>query len=766
MALGREGEAVEQRPLSGSHSNVLAFALGFCSLTAQVVMLRELSAVFFGNEIAYAVILAAWLFWIAVGSYAGSLCPPHLSLPGLVIAQVAAWALLPATVLAGRFLKVMLNVPSGAVIGIVPMAIASFAVLAPVPFVFGAIFSLLVRSAALQSRTEERAAARIYFWESLGAASGGFFFHFVLVHVLAPLTVAGLAGWLGLAAACGVLMAWWAPKRFLFVLFLLGAFVPILCLDAVETWSRRAQWPGMQLVASVESPYGHLSLIRREDTFSVYENGTLAFTTGDDLTAETSVHYAMLSHASPRKVLLAGNGLNGSLREILRHPVEHVDYVELDPKMIGLGRAYFPDEAVRPLADPRVNAVAADARRFIKQKGRGRITQGYDVVIVNLGDPVSAMTNRYYTVEFFREVQRLMYPGSLLSLRLTSSENYLGPSQREYLRSIHSTLKQVFPQVQSIPGDTHIFLAGNSKTLFADPATLSGREAERRLGLKFVNGHYLPFVMSPDRMSRVQKDLSVEGRINSDLCPVAYYYNMVLWSLQNDPWAAKVASALRGIPATAFLIFPLLVFLLGLRPPRRGSLSDLRLPVGVAGFSLIVSQVLLLIAFQAIYGYAYERIGAMMGAFMLGLAAGSALVLQSSVWPPGRVGRMYIFCQTGLGIFLLSLPVFLGVFQKEAGGEEILAAVFLVLPALAGLAGGIIYPLAVRLHAGGNDDSAGPLYAADTWGASAGALVTGALLVPLYGIPAVSFLAAALNFAVCVPLLTGLRQPASVSPGR
>ena len=50
-------------------SQRLALCLGATSIIGQILLMRELITVFYGNETAYAIILASWLFWVAVGSF-------------------------------------------------------------------------------------------------------------------------------------------------------------------------------------------------------------------------------------------------------------------------------------------------------------------------------------------------------------------------------------------------------------------------------------------------------------------------------------------------------------------------------------------------------------------------------------------------------------------------------------------------------------------------------------------------------------------------
>jgi spermidine synthase len=45
-----------------------AFILGLTSMIGQVIIIRELVVVFYGNELSLGIILACWLFWTGFGS--------------------------------------------------------------------------------------------------------------------------------------------------------------------------------------------------------------------------------------------------------------------------------------------------------------------------------------------------------------------------------------------------------------------------------------------------------------------------------------------------------------------------------------------------------------------------------------------------------------------------------------------------------------------------------------------------------------------------
>jgi spermidine synthase len=43
--------------------------VGFTSIIAQIVLMRELVATFYGNELLFGLVLMAWLAWVAVGAW-------------------------------------------------------------------------------------------------------------------------------------------------------------------------------------------------------------------------------------------------------------------------------------------------------------------------------------------------------------------------------------------------------------------------------------------------------------------------------------------------------------------------------------------------------------------------------------------------------------------------------------------------------------------------------------------------------------------------
>jgi spermidine synthase len=551
----------------------------------------------------------------------------------------------------------------------------------------------------------------------------------------------------------------------------MGSLLALAAVLAILGWpgkleaiSQRHFWRGLHLVATRNSLYGSLAVVATEGSRSVYENGVVLFTMPDPAAAEEAVHYALLEHPSPRSLLLIGGGLNGSIAQALHHPtLERVDYVELDPAIPDLAREYFPDQWLALRADPRVHVHVTDGRLFLKT------TQStFDVAIVNLPDPQNAQLNRFYTVEFFREATRKLTPTGLLSFQLRSSEDYIGAELGQFLRSIDGSLRAVFPEVTAIPGETvHFFAARQAGTLASGADELLARLRARHLATSYVSENFIPYRMTPDRVADLQAHLrpspgsAPPTPLNHDFAPVAYYFDVALWSSQFSQGYRRLFRSLAavdfGAVAAAFAgVLALLVaagrLAVGRRRRRQFAAGFCTL---ATGFAMIGLEMLLLLAFQAIYGYVYRQLAVVIAAFMAGMALGSWLALRRAA--PGRM-RVLAFAQ----VLAAAAPLLLlGLFQAigRASGTVGLLASQVAFPALAlasGMLGGYEFPVASRMV-----QRPGRLYALDLAGSCLGAVLISVWFVPVFGFLRTALLSAMVSLA---PAATALLADSETGP--
>jgi predicted membrane-bound spermidine synthase len=154
---------------------------------------------------------------------------------------------------------------------------------------------------------------------------------------------------------------------------------------------------------------------------------------------------------------------------------------------------------------------------------------------------------------------------------------------------------------------------------------------------------------------------------------------------------------------------------------------------------------LLLLAFQAVYGYVYQQLAVVIAAFMAGMALGSWLGMR----PAARTGlRVLAITQ----ILAAAAPlVLLGLFESMGpAGISSLVASWIAFPALAlacGMLGGYEFLIASRIFFAGTAHRPGTLYAFDLAGSCLGAILFSAWLVPVFGFLKTALLSAMVSLA-------------------
>ncbi|HUI85090.1 MAG TPA: fused MFS/spermidine synthase [Candidatus Binatia bacterium] len=613
------------------------------------------------------------------------------------------------------------------------------------------------------------AGSTAYLLEAAGSAAGGILASLILLRWCNSLQIAAIVLLLNISMAAALLF----PVRLRLMVVMPGVVVIAVLLipwvvPTLEHYSQARLWRGLHLLESRDSIYGKLAVIETGEIRSIYYDGVILGSAPDESAAEEDVHYALLEHPAPRHVLLIGGGVNGGVAQALEHPtVERIDYVELDPALISIARQYFPAQS-KALLDPRISLHYSDGRRYLKTS-----PDRFDVIIVDIPDPQTAQLNRFYTREFFASARDHLAPGGLLALQLRASEDYISPDLAAFLRCINRTLEQVFSDVAIIPGETiHFFAAMQPDSLTEDPQLLISRLHARNVQTRYVREYFLPFRMMPDRMTQVHELLRSSPRtpVNRDFFPVAYYFNVELWSAQFGGayarWLRNAAQRSFG-SVVACCCAPLLIVatLLSRRPRRQRLRATAAFCVTAAGFTLMAQQIFLLLLFQSIYGYIYHQLAILIAMFMAGIALGSWLAIR---YLHGCAARLPIRRIAGVQLLLAAaVPLLLFVVSWLAQSSRVSTTwlgaqlIFPLLALLSGMAGGYQFPPATQVYLGeaGAPQGIGTLYALDLLGGCAGALLLSCYLIPVYGFWKTAWLIAAANLAPAVLAAMESREP-------
>jgi spermidine synthase len=742
--------------------------VGFSAVTGQIVLMRELIRVFNGNEISLGIMLSTWLVWTAAGSLLMGRAGLKKGNARRTVATLECLLALslPPTIWALRLSKGLFETVPGELVGPVPVLLASLACLSLFCVLSGALFAASARMFSTECAVDARAASSsAYLLEAAGSGIGGVAAVLVFVRYFAPFQIAAVVLVLNLTMATVLLlrMNLWRRAAATAAGLLLGIFLIAKAAPWLEQAALLRQWRGFELVASADSIYGNLAVTNTSGVYSLFENGLLLANASDASAAEEAVHYALLEHPAPRRILLIGGGVNGSIAEALKHPsVERVDDVELDPALIAMARQFFPAESSSAFSDPRVHIHLADGRRFLRST-----RDAFDVIVVNAPDPQTAQLNRFYTAEFFLSARNHLAPEGVFSFELHSSEEAISPDLAEFLRCINRTLHEAFPYVVTIPGDTiHFFAATRPDVLTGNPQTLVARLKERKLDTQYVREYFIPFRMMPDRMVQVRDELQplASTPVNRDFSPVAYYFNVALWSMQFKPGYARWLRAAAHVDFSVVLCTVLAISLIAALPAfalnreKRARVSAAG-SIAATGFTLMALQILLLLAFQSIYGYVYHQLAILIGLSMAGIAVGSWLGLRRirlSVCGPHRA---LCFTQLLLALSCPALMLMVSLLTGISGAATTWLAAQCVFPALAalsGVLGGYQFPVATQIYLadGSKPQRLGVLYGVDLLGGCLGALLLSGYLIPVFGFWKTAWLAAAVSIS---PILLAAR---------
>ncbi len=741
---------------------------GFTATVGQIIILRELLVLFYGNELSSGIIFAGWLLWNGLGSAvsgrwaAGK--PVRLHILGTLLTLAAA--ALPVSILLIRASRIIWQLPVGELPDLGNMlALAVFSTVLFCPLT-GALFGVCW---ACQYRTDSRRQPLgIYLGEAAGAAVGGILFYFLFLKCFSVMTTAWITAGLLLAVAGGILFLSKTEARAVFTKLLwclvgLSALFMTVSGARLDHWSRTLQW-GPRLLAVQDTPFQNMALLKREKQISVFSNGLWIFSVPDRLSAEYAVHLALIQHPNPKSILLLGGGIAGLLEEILSYPgIDRIDYVEPDPDLIPFVRPYLPLKPFLAQKASKIHVFNEDPRSFLQ-----RAPGAYDVVLMNTGDPITTQMNRFYTVEFFGHVKKRLTPGGVFSFALSGGEDMLGANQARFLGSIYKTARRVFPDVLIYPGDTTRFMATDRPgMLVSDYRELTHRLHRRNLRLGYIREDTLEDALNPFRLDYMRSMLTDIGgtRINRDFVPVCYFQSLMLWATQWHPALQKLLGRLAEL-RVGFLAMvigcagAIMAPIFWIRP------SLFRMAVGMSVFTIGAAamsiQIILLLAFQIIEGFVYRQLALIIAFFMTGLAAGTGWVqwrLNPAV--SGR-RRFFILVQGLICLYALGLMHLLPVIQKALYPVLSPTAVgwcFSALSLCAGLLGGVHFSLAVSVTAptdASPGSLGGRLYAVDLAGAAGGALLTACLILPVYGI--LNTLAL-LTLSSAVSLVTLFRGP-------
>ncbi len=502
-----------------------------------------------------------------------------------------------------------------------------------------------------------------YFWETIGFVAAGLFYTFVLSQTAFPL-----------------------PSKF-----------------DCQTLKRR--YPDLTKI--VYSKGSQLIVAENLGQQTIFSSGNPVFNNQERFSSRQIAGLFPVFLSTPAKILTFGDlNLANELTSTLL-PQESV-FLSSERKLFELQKEFL-DQSVKPFV--------SDPRRFLAS------ANDWDLIVFSPGNPSNLLTNRYFTLEFFKVVKAKLTKKGIFTLMFYLPVDYQSEEALRFGKIIYQTINQVFPETELLMAEERVIILGSSLPIKIDPET---------------EGEYFRWVWQDQR----RKDLTARfnkgtKELNRDHWPLAYFYHHLFWQTISSFKLPKIMGRMIWFLPLA-LLAGLIVLNIKLSSKRR-----LGLIAGASSFVLMAVETLILFLFQTKIGYLYSQLGLIIAAVLLGMALG--------VWLGDWVERKKQWLKPALVSYLLIF-----IFLFIGGHWQGFIWFWLVIGIASGFIDGAVYALTNACYLAKTKDPAF-IYAFDLFGGFLGALLTATCLLPGLGIVNLS------GFLVVLLLLVVFCSPTRVN---
>ncbi|MCS7250695.1 MAG: hypothetical protein NZ608_07230, partial [candidate division WOR-3 bacterium] len=402
---------------------------GFSGIVAQLLLIREMFIIYYGNEFTLGTILANWLILEAIGSfYLGRKIKNYNLLILLFIIS------LPLSLTILRNLKNILSLPFGQTIPIPLIFLSSLFILLPVSISHGALFTSF---AQYLSFLHKKGIAFTYIYETLGTILGGVIFTFLLIKHFNTFSIIALTIFLNLL----ILIINYKNWQFLFFL-LIPYLLFLYFLEKIEKKTIRNQWQNREVVYYHNSFYGNLTILKDEEQYTLFHNGIpiIVAPTPFIASCQDFIHLPFLLYLSQNseedlKILFLSSGIGGNIYELLRYKNINIDYLEIDPEIFKALKKFKADLIEKELNSKEVKIYHFDARYFLR-----KYDKNYDLIYLGIKEISDLQIARLFTLEFFILIKKHLKKNGFFVFSLPGSLTYLPIELKLLTKTLMNTL--------------------------------------------------------------------------------------------------------------------------------------------------------------------------------------------------------------------------------------------------------------------------------------------------------------------------------------
>jgi spermidine synthase len=474
----------------------LMLLAGAVAFFQEVLWTRMLAHVVGSSIHAFGVMVASFLTGIALGGFIGATlartreAAVHALAGALMLAAAAAAvAYLQLDRLMPGVGGLMQNVRDLGFVHVPWNAVFSGLLLLPMTVAIGMTYPLAVRILARDADDAAPASARVYAWNTVGAIVGSLAAGFVLIPALKYEGAIRAAVYA--SAALGIAAFWvLAPVNRIVAgavsvaaLLACAFFVPQPPTLLLRTSPLNIDNTGRVLYYDVGRS-ASVVVLSQDGSLALRTNGLPeALMDSPGAVPRFSGEYwlsplSVIARPQARDMLIVGYG-GGVVIEGVPPSIEHIDVIELEPKVLDANRATAALRRRDPLSDRRVHVILNDARGALRLTDRR-----YHAIVSQPSHPWTAGASHLYT----REFMQLAHDHLTADGVFVQWMNVIFMDE-DLLRSLTATMLSVFGEVRVYRPDpnTLVFLASDQ------PLDLESRLAATGQPLRSAPLHYARF---------------------------------------------------------------------------------------------------------------------------------------------------------------------------------------------------------------------------------------------------------------------------------
>jgi spermidine synthase len=419
---------------AGKIAAPLSFAVGFLSLSQEIIWVRWFSFGHGGSAQSFSWVLTAFLVGIALGSLVGRRrCARSSDLRFDAGVTLLAATLVDAVALYAAPIA-MLFMPAGFVLLFFLVALTSG--------IKGILFPIVHQMGATADKTKVgQSFSKVYASNIAGSTLGPLVTGFVLLNTFSAAKI-----YVGVGLMClilGIFLVWpsfgQVPKLqsglasallIAIIVMLVGAPDPIVRVA-------KASAAGKEVVDLIQNRQGvvHLVDTQQPGGFTTYGGNVYDGRTGVDMRLNANrldrAYFLATLHSAPKKVLIIGLSTGAWAKVIAGMPgIEHIDIVEINPAYVTLVKKN-PD-LKDLLVDSRVHLHWGDGRRWLRANSAAR----YDLVFQNTTFHWRAYTTLLLSQEYLLELKTHLLPGAIVAVNTTGSADIFYTTAKTFASSV------------------------------------------------------------------------------------------------------------------------------------------------------------------------------------------------------------------------------------------------------------------------------------------------------------------------------------------